>query len=245
MRVLVLRPQPAADRTAGRLAARGHEAVLLPLARAVHDRAAARTALAGGHAAIAITSAEAGGLLREAPAGHETVPVFAVGHASARAAREAGFRRVETPGGDGRALADFILQRREALDLAAGPLLYLAGHPRAPGFESRLAEAGLPLRTVECYRMEPLSLAPEAVERAVLGAAPDAVLLHSPESARRFFALPFSAAAEARLHAASLLCMSANVAAAIPETFAARVRVAARPDEESLLDLLQSPVASG
>ena len=37
MRVLVLRPEPAASRTAGRLAALGHEAVLLPLTKAEHD----------------------------------------------------------------------------------------------------------------------------------------------------------------------------------------------------------------
>jgi hypothetical protein len=35
-----------------------------------------------------------------------------------------------------------------------------------------------------------------------------------------------------------LLCMSANVAAAVPESFTARAAIAAAPDEESLLALL-------
>ena len=63
MRVLVLRPEPAAGRTAARLAARGHEAVLLPLSQAEHDTDAASAGLAGPHSAIAITSAEAARVL--------------------------------------------------------------------------------------------------------------------------------------------------------------------------------------
>ena len=233
MRVLVLRPQPAAIRTAERLAALGHEAVLLPLTRAVHDRAALAAVLAEGHCALAVTSAEAAGMLREAAAAHGGTTLFAVGHASARAAREAGFSTVFTPGGDGRDLADFIAGRRAALDFSRGPLLYLAGHPRAPAFESRLMEAGLPVRTVECYRME--ALAPSAAEiDAALTA--DAVLFHSPEAVRRFFTLRPAVPAGLRL-----LCMSANVAAAVPAPFAGAARVAAAPDEESLLALLGAP----
>lgn len=238
MRVLVTRPQPAAARTAAKLAALGHEPVLLPLSRAVHDRAAAAAALCEPFSAVAVTSAEAAGLLGDALSARQRadIPVYAVGRASADAVRAAGFGRVATAGGDGRDLAGLIL--REKPDFSAGPLLYLAGDPRAPGFESRLREAGVPFRTVECYRMEPRVPAAAEIGRALLSPPPDAVLLYSRETAARFFAL-----VPERFPAARMLCMSRNVAAAVPARFAAGVAVAASPDEESLLALLQVPAA--
>jgi len=232
MRVLVIRAAPAAARTAAKLTARGHEPVLLPLSRAVHDREAVAAALSEPFSAIAVTSAEAAGLLGAAARQHADIPVYAVGHASADAARSAGFRRVATAGGDGHDLAGLILRE------TPGALLYLAGNPRAPGFENRLGEAGVPFRTVECYRMEPVVPAAEEIERALFSPPPDAVLLHSRESAVRFFAL-----APERFAAARVLCMSRNVAEAVPARLAAAVAVAASPDEESLLALLQVPAA--
>jgi uroporphyrinogen-III synthase len=94
----------------------------------------------------------------------------------------------------------------------------------------------MPFVTVEGYRMEPLAPAEAEIERALVSPPLDAVLLHSRESARRFFAL-----APARFPTVRMLCMSRNVADAVPARFAARVAVAAAPDEESLLALLQVP----
>lgn len=236
MRVLVLRPEPAASRTAGKLAALGHEAACLPLSKAEHDIAAVKAALTQPHAAIAITSAEAARLLAgigEDLAPHRKTPLFAVGEASAEAARRAGFHTVIIGGGDGKSLAETILAHTRP----DGPILYLAGSPRAPGFEHRLEEADIPFRTVEAYRMVPLTPSPAEIEAALLAPVPDAALLYSRESARAFFALPPLAEAPERFRSLRLLCMSANVAAAAPEPFAARVAIAAAPDEESLLAL--------
>jgi uroporphyrinogen-III synthase len=237
MRVLVLRPEPAATRTAEKLATLGHEAVRLPLSRAEHDVAAVKAALTKPHAAIAITSAEAARLLAgigENLAPHRQTPLFAVGEASAEAARRAGFRTVVAGGGDGESLAKTILAHTRP----DGPILYLAGSPRAPGFERRLKEAGIPFHTAEAYRMVPLAPSPAEIEAALLAPVPDAVLLYSRESARAFFALAPLAEAPKRFPAMRLLCMSANVAAAVPESFTARAAIAAAPDEESLLALL-------
>ena len=237
MRVLVLRPEPAATRTAGKLAALGHEAVRLPLSKAEHDVAAVKAALTEPHAAIAITSAEAARLLAgigKDLAPHRQTPLFAVGEASAEAARRAGFRTVIAGGGNGKSLAETILAHTRP----DGPILYLAGSPRAPGFEQKLAAASTPFRTVEAYRMVPLTPSPAEIEAALLASVPDAVLLYSRESARAFFALAPLAEAPERFLAMRLLCMSANVAGAVPESFTARVAIAAAPGEESLLALL-------
>ncbi|WP_313194736.1 uroporphyrinogen-III synthase [Shinella zoogloeoides] len=241
MRVLVLRPEPAAARTAERLAALGHETVRLPLSKAEHAVDAVKAALAQPHGAIAVTSAEMARLFERiggAPAGDRNTIVFAVGEATAKAMRQSGFTNVLNAEGDGESLAGLIAAHVRAKGPLPHPLLYLAGNPRGPGFETRLAAAGIPFRTVEGYRMVPLAPTREAVEAALLHPVPDAVLLYSRESACAFFALAPLAEAPARFAALHLLCISANVAAAVPQGFPARVAIARAPSEESLFALL-------
>lgn len=237
MRVLVLRPEPAASRTGDTLSALGHEAVCLPLSQAEHDLTATRKALGEPHSAIAVTSAEIARLFGRLGDGLATT-VFAVGEASAAAMRAAGFPTVLAAGGDGESLAAMIAAHYREAGQPAAPLLYLAGNPRAPGFESRLREAGIPFRTVEAYRMTPLAPTRTDIEAALLAPLPDAVLLYSRESALAFFRLPPLGETPERFQSIRLLCMSRNVAAAVPERFAASVSIAAAPDEKSLLALL-------
>ncbi|WLR92257.1 uroporphyrinogen-III synthase [Shinella zoogloeoides] len=241
MRVLVLRPEPAASRTAGRLAALGHEAVLLPLTKAEHDVDAVRTALAAAHSCIAVTSAEVArllGKLREDLAPHRSTTVFAVGQASADAMRDIGFSSVFSANGYGEDLARLIAAHTRDSGDAAGSILYLAGNPRAPGFENRLQEAGIAFRTVESYRMVPLALSQAETAAALLQPVPDAVLLYSRESARAFFGLAPLAETPEQFNDLRILCMSTNVAAAVPANFAAQALIAGAPNEESLLALL-------
>ncbi len=212
----------------------------MPLAEAEHDIDAARTALAERHSAIAITSAEVARLIGKiGPAldRHLLTTVFSVGQASAQAAEEAGFRTVLTPGGDGKDLANMIVEHCRDFGMPAEPILYLTGHPRAAGFETRLKEAGVPLRTVECYCMVPLIPRRTEVE-ALLKPVPDAALLYSRETARTFFELAPLMETPERFLSTLMLCMSANVAKAVPQRFAALTVVASAPNEESLLDLL-------
>jgi len=239
--VLVLRPEQAAARTARKLAALGHETARLPLSRPEHDIEAVKAALAERHSAIAITSAEVArlfGRIGDALDRHLLTTVFSVGQASAEAAGEAGFRTVLTPGGDGRDLADMIVAHCRDFGMPAEPILYLAGVPRAAGFEARLAEAGIPLRTVAAYRMTPVTPGAADIESALLQPVPDAVLFYSRESARAFFSLPPLEEAPERFLSTLMLCMSENVAKAVPQRFAALTVVALSPNEESLLDLL-------
>ena len=94
MRVLITRPESRAGKTVAKLEELGHEVARLPLSTPIHDRAAAETAVATPHASIAVTSAEAVRGLAElgfALAPHLGTKVFAVGKATAFAARAAGF----------------------------------------------------------------------------------------------------------------------------------------------------------
>ncbi|ATN36324.1 hypothetical protein ACO34A_21275 [Rhizobium sp. ACO-34A] len=242
VRVLVTRPEPSATRTAEKLRLMGHDPVVLPLARAVHDTPATRAALATPHAAIAVTSAEAIRVLEEL--GAETIALhredllFAVGAASAEAAKRLGFRRVVAGDGDGAALAALIARDLEGRISIERPLLYLAGKPRASGLEDALEERRIPANICECYRMEDASITEQALQSCLTAPPVDAILFYSAESMRRFFALPFTKACKHALGEVRFLCLSEKIRGAIPAHLQQKADVAGVPTETSLLALL-------
>ncbi|HTO30331.1 MAG TPA: uroporphyrinogen-III synthase [Pararhizobium sp.] len=233
MRVLVTRPQPAAAATAARLEALGHEAILLPLMQAIHDPKAAMEALTQPHTAIAVTSAEAIRAMTADFGSDLTTPIYCVGAATADIARKSGFRAVIAGSGTGASLANLIIRASATRDGAG--LLYLAGRPRSPHFETALAQAGIAFRVAEVYRMQPIEYQPDDI-RAWLALKPQAVLFYSQETVRRFFRLvPASMLTD--LRNIRLLCMSSQVADAVPNGLG-QTAIAATPSEGSLLALL-------
>ncbi|MFB9953165.1 uroporphyrinogen-III synthase [Rhizobium puerariae] len=236
MRVVVTRPEPSARRTADRLERLGHHPVLLPVSRAVHHPETARDALRKPHAALALTSAEAGRVLSSlgdqlAPYLEETL--YAVGDATAKAAAAAGFRNIRTGTGTGAELAKLIASHTASL---AAPLLYLAGKPRSPGFEEGLRARNLPFVTAEIYEMSPVAHDGNAIRAALLDPKADAVLLYSRKNAQLFFDL--SAPHAEALAATLMLCLSDNVANAVPDEFHRNIKIAGHPDEDGLFALL-------
>ncbi len=236
MRVLVTRPRPAAETTALKLEAMGHHAVVLPLMQAQHFVAAVRAGFERPHDAIAVTSAQAIGVLAGlGPAldAHLATPLFAVGAATARAAAELGFKDIRVGAGTGEALAETVAG---FLGAETGSLLYFAGLPRADGFEHALRERAIDHVTIECYRMSPVSHGPETLPALIQFGPFDAVLLYSRETARRLVALMHESGLVCADVSARYLCLSAAVKEVLPAGVAAHV--AAAPDEESLLNLL-------
>lgn len=241
MRVIVTRPQYSGERTVRRLTQMGHEALLLPLAEPIHLVEEARQALLDTQGAIAVTSAEAIrvlALLGSDLAEHLGRPIFAVGKATAKEAANLGFTNVVISEGGGTELAALISD--QAASLAKAPLLYLAGHPRAAGFETRLAELQLPFRTAECYRM--LDIVPEddTLRRLFIDLNVDAVLLYSHQTAQRFFGLPFVQENREIFTEIRFLCLSEAIAGAIPAAMRLHVDIADMPNEDRLLALLDA-----
>lgn len=235
MRVLVTRPAHSAEQTARRLRDMGHEPLLLPLRRPLHDNAAAADALAATSGAIAVTSAEAIRVistLAEALRPHLARPLFAVGEATAKKAESLGFRSVASSSGNGRDLADLVAAR------GADGLLYLAGLPRAETFEGRLRELGMRFSIAECYRMQPVAPDPAEIEAIFSGHGPDTILFYSRQTADDFFHVAELRAALPEGSGIRLLCLSETVAEAIPAALKKNVAIAPMPDEGSLLSLL-------
>lgn len=231
-RVLVTRPQPGATATARRLAAGGHDPVVLPLSEI--DALSPKLPPAGAVDIVAATSANAFRHLPPASSVLRARPCYTVGARTAEAARRAGFTDVRVADGDGAALAAMIA----AAEPRGGTVLYLCGHVRRPELERALAEAGMKVHPVEVYDTRFTEPAQAAMSLGAVGLPIGAVLLYSAESARAMAAIMTMDDPPGALAGASFLCLSAQVAAALGTVGLARTYVAMEPTEDALHALL-------
>lgn len=242
MRVVVTRPEKSGLKTADLLRARGHEPILLALTAPVHDTKAVAAALAREPAYLAVTSAEAiRALVRSGVDLSASVkrPIFVVGHATALAARNAGFETTIPGESDGAALAQLIADNLQDDASLRGTICYLAGSPRDAGFEQRLNALTVPFETAEIYEMRQIAWQPAQLKARLTDQPIDAVLFYSSEAARIFFALLKDEGLLAPLHKSRMICISTKVLSHIPETFRSRAYASAEPNESQMFDLLE------
>jgi uroporphyrinogen-III synthase len=236
MRVLVTRGRAAAARTAEKLAAMGHDAIVSPVLEIAATDAVWPSGIID---ALIATSAQAFEFLkaddeRPPPETRRLLPLFLVGERTAAAARAGGFEGPAVLALDGKDLARQILERPSL----PKRMLYLAGHDRKNDLEDRLGTSGLKIDVLETYEARAAaSLAPEVVGGPGAGGL-DAVLHYSRRSAAIFLDLATSAG----LDAGSLLHMAISEDAATPlrDAHLARIAVAAEPRERSVLALLDA-----
>ena len=225
MRLLVTRPIEDADALALKLERLGHQVIVSPL---LHIAPRADIDIPkDDYQLIALTSANAMRCL--AGTRHlealRHLQVIAVGPQSAWAARQAGFAEVTEAGGDGIGLARHII---DTVAAKAGPILYLSGLDTANDFSGLLERAGFAVRRIIVYEARAATaLSPDAAKA-------EGVLLYSPRSARLWLDLSqkHDIAAKAMVH----FCLSANIAAILPDDFV--TRIAAQPTEDSLVEII-------
>ena len=232
MYVLVTRPEPAAERTAAALVARGHSVWKVPLMQ-VEPIAAD---LSGDWGAVIITSANVPAAIASNPARERltALPLLAVGKRSADAAREAGFIEVTSAGGDVHDLLRVLVEHR--LDKLA-PLLYLAGEDRAADLIGELTVYGIAAEMRVVYRAAPAPFPSELVAALESGDV-QAVLHFSRRSADNYVAGAREAGIEEQALAVRHYCLSVQVAQPLKAAGAKRVTVAPRPEEAALIELL-------
>jgi uroporphyrinogen-III synthase len=235
MRVVVTRPQADADRTARALRGRGHEVLVAPLMR-VEPIAAD---LSGQWGAIVITSANAPGVLAGNPARAALIklPLLAVGHRSADAARLAGFADVTSAGGDVRDLVQLIVERHAD---AKAPLLYLAGEDRAADLIGELSVHGIAAEMRVVYRAVTASFPDELIEALKAGEI-DAVLHFSRRSAENYLSGANRAGIPAEALKPRHICLSELIAAPLVTAGATAIAIARHPQEADLIELLVPP----
>jgi uroporphyrinogen-III synthase len=229
VRLLVTRPEPDGARTAALLRARGHEVMLAPLLRIeLLD-----FELLEKCSAVVMTSANAARAVARHPRRDmlSALDAFVVGRHTAEAARAAGFRSVHSADGDKDDLADFL---RARMGEHRGPLLYLAGEERA----GDLAVGDVPIVTVVAYRAVKAERFAPAVAAALGQGALDGVLHFSRRTVQAYL----DCAARERLHERALtpvhFCLSQQVAQPLSAAGAATVRIALKPDEAAMVELI-------
>jgi uroporphyrinogen-III synthase len=213
--ILILRPQPGADATAARARARGLSPVVAPL---FEVRALPWEAPAGPYDAVMLTSANAARLAGDGMTPFLALPCYAVGEATAAAARAAGFGDVRIGPADGAALA-----RQMAADGIRSTF-----HPCGADHVA-LAAPGLTIADTPVYAADPVAALPATAEAALAKGA--LVLLHSPRAAGLFAALTHDKRARVRIAA-----ISEATAAAAGEGWRS-VAVASAPRDAALLEL--------
>ncbi|SOE16890.1 uroporphyrinogen-III synthase [Hoeflea halophila] len=252
MRVLVTRPQPGADRTAARLSRLGHEAVIMPLfegsVTATIDDLPPVAEIGG----LIATSARAFVMFAKQPvpeSGLFSTPVYAVGTATAQAARDAGFAHVVEGGGTAEALLQTLIAHHAPVSnggktgrsfVTGKPLVYLAGVPRTTAIEVGLSTHRIRHSVVECYRMTKISYSTDIVKADFFSPVPDGVLFYSANAAKAFRELADTLALDEAIESVRFLCLSAAIADELPSAWRTRLTVAARPDEDSLLTSLSA-----
>jgi uroporphyrinogen-III synthase len=254
MAVLVTRPSPDNDRTASALRARGFEVLLAPMLRfePVPLRADLgrdpdhRLGQDSSHeiGALLVTSANA--LRAVAPPLNnpdsdksrlKQLPLFVVGAQTAAVARELGFAKVMSADGDAAALRELIADGvKKRIFRKRDTLLYLAGEDISRDLAGELAERGFHVMTQTVYRMAQVTTLPPEVCDAFAAHGVQAVLHYSRRSAAAFVAAARSGGVEISALAVPQCCMSGSVAEVLREAGAVQVSVAARPDENELLE---------
>ncbi|MCU0791141.1 MAG: uroporphyrinogen-III synthase [Nitratireductor sp.] len=240
MRVLLTRARERSEKTARKLKAAGHEAIILPL---VDYRDTSAAVPAGHYDAVAFTSAEAVRSLARRIAADPglttlfSLPAFCVGAATAQACRAAGFHDVRSADGDADALAGLIA--------SSPPEMLSLLYPAQPGRTLDLA-AALPERKVaefHAYEAVPGDPGVAAMKRAI--EACDVVFLYSSNSASHFVDLLRANGMPASFARLTLIVISEKTARAITTGRAEwakeagiRIEIAASPDEDAMVSLL-------
>ncbi len=234
MRLLVTRPLSESESLASELTALGHEPLVAPLLE-IEPAGPAGEALFAAIDAIALTSGRALAFLSP-PAAALALPLFAVGPASAAAAREAGFSRVEEAAGDAGSLAE-LLRRR----LAPGTrILHPGGVDLARDLGVLLEGSGLTLERRVVYRARTPARLPDAAAAALADGSLDGALFFSPRTAKTFVRLALDSGLAARTAALSAFCLSPAVAAGLTGSVWREIHSASRPDRAGMLEIIGS-----
>lgn len=217
--VLIVRPEPAAHRTAARAATLGLEPIIAPLfaIRALGWDAPAPDAVD----AVMLTSASAP--LHAGPqlARFRSLCCYCVGAATAAAAKDAGFLDIRTGPSDGAALVE--LMARDGVQRA----LHLRGEDHIA-----LPDPGFEIVARDVYAAVAADALPPEARAALTGGA--LALLYSPRAARLFAEL---------VDGAALARDAVRIAAISPAALAAAgpgwrlAAAAARPSDDALLEL--------
>jgi uroporphyrinogen-III synthase len=240
MRVLVTRAEGDAEKLAARLAERGHHSIIENLMTIRFRPEAARSfgPFLDGVQAILFTSANGVRAFAEATSRRD-FRAFAVGDATAAAARNAGFADVTSADGTVDDLAKLVIGRLKPRN---GAVFHAAARVTAGDLQGLLEAAGFSVRRAALYEAVEAERLSAATRQAIAQHEIDAALFFSPRNAATFVRL--AAGLEEGCQHMVAVALSSAVAEKLAPLPWRRVAVAAAPNESALLAALDSSMAS-
>ncbi|NQU57887.1 MAG: uroporphyrinogen-III synthase [Rhodospirillales bacterium] len=229
MRLMITRPLEDAAPLAEELAGLGIESLVEPLLSIELSETGSPDL--SGVQALLLTSAN-GVRAYCALASERRLPVYGVGDATARAAKDSGFATVISAAGDVASLAALV---REKLNPRDGALVHVAGSKVAGDLAGLLGQAGFEYRRVQLYHARKAVALSQLAINALEGGTVDGVVLFSPRTAESFVDLLRKAGAADLARGLIAFCLSDAVAARAGALAWSQVVVAATPDQAALI----------
>jgi len=165
------------------------------------------------------------------------LPSFAVGDATARACRDAGFSNVHSASGDVDALANYVIRHCRPLE---GRLVQIAGTVSAGDLAGALRAAGFIIDRIPIYEAQTAKALSPGTVTALKSGRIDAVLFFSPRTASTFVSLARIAGLDDACRNINAYCLSPAVAKRAGALPWKRVTIAAEPTQTALLETLGS-----
>ena len=235
MRLLVTRPEPDALALKARLESMGHEATVAPMLTVSFDDPDPID-LAEVNALIATSRNGLKGL--KAQGAHRIaaqLPIYVVGRATAREAQALGFTEIIAGGGT---VASLLPEIVATADPQSDVLMHRAGDEVAGQIAFELELHGFRVMQPVVYRMLPTAAFTPDIEDQIETGEIDGVLLFSPRTAGIYADLITSHGLEKATKRLNHYCLSRAVAQRLAPLAPVRVELAATPDLEALLELL-------
>ncbi len=187
-----------------------------------------------GVQAVLLTSANGARALAQATVERD-ISVYAVGDATAREASDLGYNAVTSAAGDVDRLTEVVT---DALDTKAGRLIHVAAHHVAGNLVDTLSERGFEVERAELYEAVAYEQIDPKVERELRDGSIHVVLFFSPRTALAFVNLVRHAHLEKACENLEAVCISEAVAKEIDAIAWHGIAIAAHPNQESLLAVL-------
>jgi uroporphyrinogen-III synthase len=228
-RVLITRPEPGATQTAARVTALGFRPIVAPVlsitpcAVRPPDRLAA-TVLTSRNAVQACQ-----------PSMYDR-PVFAVGDATAALAAEAGFNSVFSADADATALASLIANTMSPME---GTLFLPTAQGQGGELAASLRQHGFRVLRRVAYQVTPVGSLPEAAALCLRQGQVAAAMFFSGETSRHFVRLLRTAELAEVVRDIEAVSISEQAAMALRPLPWRRISVAAKPNQDAMLALLQ------
>lgn len=232
--ILVTRPQPAADELAEKLRKEGFSVHAAPLTEYIplSTDISAVSSCQG----IIFTSAEGARVFsRLSPV--RDLPVFAVGEATARIARSAGFDQVFAADGDSREMAKLIRRKKSKLRLQK--LFHASGEDTAQDLAEFLNPDGIEIERAILYKAKFLDKIPAATAAALRRGEISTITLFSARAGEKLVSILSADDMRGVSPNLTAVCISKRVAASLQSLRWKSVHIAQKPDFESVMDLLR------